>query len=134
MPGQHNVVIDTNVLVSTLLSKTGPPAQIGNLVLNELLTVFYDVRIWEEYLDVLYRDHFKFNEVHLKVILDTIQREGFDVDPFQLETKSSDPDDQPFYEVAKLCFCPLITGNKKDYPDDPNIMTPAEFIDSMKAY
>ena len=39
----------------------------------------------------------------------------------------NDEDDRPFFEVAKTCNAPLITGNIRDYPEDPLITSLADF-------
>ena len=49
------IVFDTNVVVSALLSPSGLPARILNLVLNGTLTIVYDNNILAEYKDVLHR-------------------------------------------------------------------------------
>ena len=45
-------------------------------------------------------------------------------------TLFNDEDDRSYYEVAKLCNAILITGNKRHFPDEPFIMTPAEFLET----
>jgi len=133
MAALKHVVIDTNVIVSSMLSsRLSPPVSIMNLVANEMLTVCYDERIWEEYVDVLYRPHFKFDPWGVKTILHSIKSAGFLVNPPAHEVVLPDPNDQAFYEVADLCLCPLITGNQRHFPVEPHIMTPAEFIESLR--
>jgi len=133
MAVEKHVVIDTNVLVSALLTnQQSPPVDIMQLVRSGILAVCYDERIMAEYLDVLLRPSFGFDPTELRAILRPIRRFGIDVYPFPLEQKTEDPDDQAFYEVASLCFCPLVTGNKRHYPDEPHIMTPAEYLAAMR--
>ncbi len=38
-----------------------------------------------------------------------------------------DVDDLPFFEVAKTCNAPLVTGNVKDYPNDPLVFSLSDF-------
>ncbi|MCL2679882.1 MAG: putative toxin-antitoxin system toxin component, PIN family [Coriobacteriia bacterium] len=135
MAVQKTVVLDTNVLVSALLaSTTSPPVHILTLVQNEMLSLCYDQRIWQEYCEVLHRPRFGFGTKEVRTLLHTIQFAGFSVSPFQLKAKTADPDDQAFYEVAALCHCPLVTGNKRHFPDEPHIMTPAEYLSQMRGY
>ena len=49
------VVLDTNVLVSGLLTPSGPCGQIVELVLDGVLDLCVDGRILDEYEDVLRR-------------------------------------------------------------------------------
>jgi hypothetical protein len=41
-----------------------------------------------------------------------------------------DEDDRVFYDVARTDEVILITGNKKHYPTSPQILSPAEYINS----
>jgi hypothetical protein len=39
-----------------------------------------------------------------------------------------DESDRVFYDVAKTAGAYLITGNTKHFPQEPFILTPAEFV------
>jgi predicted nucleic acid-binding protein len=41
----------------------------------------------------------------------------------------ADEDDRVFYDTAKQSDSFLITGNKKHYPIEPFILSPAEFLE-----
>ena len=43
----------------------------------------------------------------------------------------TDESDRVFYEVAKFCRAPLVTGNLKHYPQDDCIVTLSEFYDKI---
>jgi len=43
-----------------------------------------------------------------------------------------DESDRIFYDTAKQSGSILITGNTKHFPDEPFIMTPAEFMRMME--
>ena len=47
------IVVDTNVLVSGLLSPHGPPGRMVDGIVAEELVVLFDDRILDEYRDVL---------------------------------------------------------------------------------
>ena len=49
------IVLDTNVLVSGLLSATGPPGRIVEAALGEHIRLVFDMAIRREYEDVLRR-------------------------------------------------------------------------------
>jgi putative PIN family toxin of toxin-antitoxin system len=55
-----NIVLDTNVLVSGLLSPFGPCGRIVCMVSSGELTISLDARILAEYEEVLCRPKFKF--------------------------------------------------------------------------
>jgi hypothetical protein len=40
----------------------------------------------------------------------------------------ADESDRKFFDAAKTCGAVLITGNKKHYPPEPFILSPAEFL------
>ena len=43
----------------------------------------------------------------------------------------TDADDRIFYDAAKDNEAFLITGNTKHYPDEPFILTPAQFLEKF---
>jgi len=56
-----HVVLDTNVLVSALLSPQGAPAQVLRFVLADRIRLCVDERILNEYYNVLTRSRFAFS-------------------------------------------------------------------------
>ena len=121
-------VIDTNVLVSALWKPAGNASFILSQVLNGTIIPCHDYRIIAEYQDVLNRPKFGFSPLLVKMLLDTIIRDGISVIPDPLpDAPVGDEDDMAFYEVAAFCKAPLITGNLKHYPADPLVTSPADF-------
>lgn len=126
------VVVDTNVLVSALLSPSGAPAGVLNTILNGRATLLYDNRILFEYRDVLRRPRFQFPEPLVSPILDFVREAGQYVIADPTAIAFTDEDDKPFYEVAKsggALF--LITGNTNHFPDEPMVVTPRSFLDRL---
>jgi len=105
------IVLDTNVLVSGLLSPHGAPAHILNLIVNGDITLVLDSRIFSEYSDVLKRKKFSFPPDAVDEILYFIRNEGVFVSPNPLCPTIPDLDDLPFVEVAACEHIPVITGN-----------------------
>lgn len=126
------IVLDTNQLVSALLTSVGPPAQVVDLVLAGELVVAYDDRILFEWRDVLLRDKFGFSPTLVTELLDFIEREGVKVRATMPVHHLPDADDMPFLEVARASDAILITGNLKHYPPESRhgvrVMGPAEFL------
>jgi len=126
-------VLDTNVLVSGLLTPFGTSGEIVRIVSAGKLVLQYDSRILLEYTDVLYRPKFKFNKEQIDLLLDYIKKNGQLVPTLPLKQSLPDSDDEPFLEVAigGRAEC-LITGNKIHYPvqfrEGINILSPSEFI------
>jgi len=52
------IVLDTNVLISGMLSPSGPPGKIIDLLRSGALQLVVDDRILSEYTDVLRREYF----------------------------------------------------------------------------
>ncbi len=94
------IVLDTNVLVSGLLTPFGPSGKIVRMVYAGELTLYIDARILLEYQEVLRRPKFKFNKDHISILLDFIKRYGQFVSSLPLKSRLPDPDDEPFLEVA----------------------------------
>ena len=123
-----NVVIDTNVLVSTLWTDKGNPRKILDMVGKNTLKICYDHRIIAEYKYVLNRPKFKFSSYDVEVVLKRIKANGLCVAANICPIDFTDETDRAFYEVAVNCSAYLITGNKKHYPDAPFIISPAQFV------
>ncbi|OPX64073.1 MULTISPECIES: putative toxin-antitoxin system toxin component, PIN family [unclassified Methanoregula] len=127
--GTSQIVLDTNVLVSGLLSPHGPPAAILNLVINGSVVTVLDIRIFEEYSDVLGRKKFGFPADAVQDLLAFIRREGLFVMPRPLSCPVPDPDDLPFIEVSLHTGTPIITGNVRHFQKSGAVVTtPAEYL------
>ena len=128
-------VIDTNVLVSAILTKNtqSPTFRVMGAVLERQIVPLYDNDIISEYTDVLHREKFGFSDNQINYYLDAMKREGL---PAQRVTSTEyfpDPKDIVFYEVAlskEDAF--LVTGNKKHFPQKPIVVTPAERVEILK--
>ena len=123
------VVIDTNVLVSSLWSKDGSPAKIMSMVLGGILTPCYDYRILTEYRNVLMRPKFGFSESEVNSLLDWIKFYGKSIVAIPLSIDFIDEDDKKLFEVAKYCNAKLITGNLKHFPKDEDVISVTEFLE-----
>ena len=65
-----SIVLDTNVLVSGLLRRSGPPGRIVDLVVTGQVRVTLDARIFSEYCDVLLRPEFGFSRAGVLDLVD----------------------------------------------------------------
>ena len=129
-------VLDTNVLVSGLISAKGPPGRLIDAVLARRLQIAFDDRILQEYKDVLARPKFQFKPADVTALWEIL--------PFQCHLvampvaglEASDPGDTKFLEVAAATEAKiLVTGNARHYPQksrgDIVILTPAEAFDCI---
>ena len=122
------VVLDTNIIVSALLSPHGKPAYVFNRFVNGDFTLCADERIIAEYYVVLSRPKFKFNPQLIERIISFIRTHALIVTPIMLPVPFEDESDKKFYEVAKTCNATLITGNLKHFPVDPCIKSVNEIF------
>ena len=120
-------VIDTNILVSALWKPMGNAYSILVNVIAGKIMPCYDSRMMEEYREVLLRPKFRFTAAQVDDLLTIFKMNGISVIPTPILVSMEDEDDRPFYEVAKYCNVPLITGNIRHFPTDELIMTPADF-------
>ena len=131
------IVLDTNVLVSALLTPHGPPGRVLDLVLTGELTVAFDDRILDEYHSVLRRPKFGFADHDILEIVDYLAHVGFAVVATPLTVLLPDGDDLPFLEVASAASAILVTGNARHYPEalcgPVTVMTPAALLDQISS-
>ena len=125
-------VLDTNVLVSALWTPNGKAAYIVNQAISGRLKLCHDYRILAEYREVLSRPKFKFYDWQINFLLERLEKDGISVIPNALpHVPFTDESDRVFYEVAKFCNAPLVTGNLKHYPQDDCIITLADFYNKI---
>ena len=124
----NKVVLDTNVLVSALLSN-GPPAAIIDLAAEGKLTPFYNDLIISEYCDVLQRPKFGFHYTQVSRLINNIIRAGIATEAnISSLIHISDEDDRIFFDTAKNSGAILITGNVKHFPLESFIVSPSQFL------
>ena len=106
------VVIDTNIIVSGLLTPYGNSAEIIRLIVNGNLTLCFDSRIYAEYHEVLDRPKFNCDKEKISTLLKEIEFTGELALGIPLKESLPDPDDNMFLEIALAgnAEC-IITGN-----------------------
>ena len=129
-------VIDTNVLVSALISNHTDAATVqlvGRLISGEIVPVYSD-EIMREYREVLGRKKFKFDKEMINYILVDIEKYGVIVEPSVTGVILPDMKDLPFYEVVmekREDGAYLVTGNLKHFPAQPFIVTAREMLNIL---
>ena len=131
------VVLDTNVLISGIITPFGNAARILDMMVLGEIEALYDDRILEEYREVLHRAKFFFEEKVVDDFLALIESEGAKVTAAPLDEEFIDKDDIPFLEVAVTGLADvLITGNKRHFKGRTmgpiKVMTPDEFLKFWK--
>lgn len=129
-------VIDTNVLVSALLSNQPNAATVrlmGRLIGGEIIPV-YSSEIMREYRDVLGRKKFSFEPEMVRYLLMAIERYGVLLEPVATGIVLPDMKDLPFYEVVmekRSDAAYLVTGNLKHFPAEPFIVTARQMLEIL---
>jgi putative PIN family toxin of toxin-antitoxin system len=123
-----NVVLDTNIIVSAVLSPDGNPAKIIALIPEKEIQVYYGIGILSEYRDVLSRPRLKITVEIQRRIVNAIIKVGILLEPTTSTIPLPDETDRVFYDTAKEAGAILITGNIKHYPAENFIMTPSQFL------
>lgn len=128
-----NIVLDTNVLVSALLSPFHPPGRILDLLLAGKISLAHDDRILAEYRAVLLRPKFGFDRRSVEDLLDECATGGLAVAAPPLKLNLPDPTDAVFVEVAAVAGAPLVTGNGRHFPPGRCagivVLSPAAFLE-----
>lgn len=130
---RYYAVYDTNVLISSLLTKHSDTAtaQVVDAIPNEEIVPLYNQDILDEYNDVLHRPRFHFSEERIQIILNMIRQYGMEVHPTPTGEILPDMDDLVFYEVVmekREDNAYLITGNVRHFPQKRFIVTPTEMM------
>jgi len=131
-----NVVLDTNVLVSGLLTRAGICGRILRLLAEEAFQLCVDERILQEYDAVLPRPAFKIDSEDVLEILELIRSTALFVTPAPLSVALPDPGDLASLEVASASGAVLVTGNARHFPAKARggvtVVSPAEFLDLLR--
>jgi uncharacterized protein len=111
-------VIDTNVVVSGLLSPAGNEALILLAIHQGLVRPCFSEEIIEEYAGVLARPKFGFPADQIGALLAMFRRQGDLVVPKAAGAISVDPGDTKFLRCAETAQVDyLVTGNKRHFPE-----------------
>lgn len=132
----YYAVIDTNVLVSALLSNhiNAATVQLVSRVIGGEIVPVYSNEIMREYREVLGRKKFKFEPGMINYILSAIEKYGVLVEPLFTGVILPDMKDLPFYEVVmekRNDNAYLVTGNLKHFPIEPFIVTARQMLDIL---
>ncbi len=134
---RYYAVFDTNVLISSLLTKNADAAtvRVVDAIAERRIIPLYNQEILDEYEDVLSREKFSFSEGRIQGILKVIRQFGLEVNPSPTGEILVDMDDLVFYEVVmekRDDDAYLITGNIRHFPQRDYIVTPSEMIAIME--
>lgn len=126
-------VIDTNVIVSSLLTRNhdSATARVMNAVYEGKVIPLVCDEILGEYEEVLHRAQLKLDPAKCDYILSLIRDQAEPMHPVHTDASMPDEDDRVFFEVAlagqDVFDSRLVTGNLKDYPKADFVISPSEF-------
>jgi len=108
-------LLDTNVIISSVLSSKGNPAEIMKSVRDDVTSVYYSAEILGEYKRVLSYERLNIAPETQKEIIDAMEEYGILINPVISDIPLPDESDRVFYDTAKEVDAILITGNMKHY-------------------
>jgi putative PIN family toxin of toxin-antitoxin system len=132
------VVLDTNVVVSALLTAGGTADLALQLILQGEVTLLADSRILAEYDEVTARPRFGFAEPERRVFIDMLARLAEPVVARPLRLALADPDDRMFVEVAIAGAADaIVTGNPRHFVPRRGtlrvtVLKPRAFVDRLR--
>lgn len=136
----QKVILDTNVIVSALISNSAPTRILYDLVLKLLVNTCVSKEILEEYEDVLGREKFD-RFVNFRWRAEVILFKMKEISNLYHPTKKiellTDVSDDKFLELAAVSSADyLITGNTLDFTisqfESTKIVTPREYWDNHR--
>ena len=131
----QRIVIDTNVIISSLIQKSYPYTIINELFIDDKIEMCVSEELMAEYYDVLRREKFaKFQDffARAEVLLVEIETKAKMFNPKIRLQLISDLDDNKIVELADECLANfVITGNTTDFTfptyKETKIVTPREY-------
>ncbi len=135
MKDKFFAVIDTNVIVSALISKNidSNPGKVFRAIVQERIVPLYNDEILAEYRCVLSRPKFHLAPALIETVLKAIIVDGLNLDRVPATgIYFPDPKDIVFYEIAiSKENAYLVTGNIKHFPVRSFIVSPAEMVEIL---
>lgn len=133
---KYYAVIDTNVIISSMLKHDSIPGMIVDLVLSKVIIPLLNQEIIDEYEEVLTRNKFGFKNEDVSNLIKNIRENSLFLEREQTIEDFIDEDDIVFYEIVmsarNTMDAYLITGNIKHYPVRNYVVTPKQMIDIIQ--
>ena len=133
---KYYAVIDTNVIVSSMLKEDSIPGLITELVSKNTIVPLLNEQILNEYREVLSRNKFGFSTNAIEKTILKFQTNGLFLEREQTLEDFIDKDDIVFFEIVMSARSTmdayLVTGNMKHYPVRSYIVTPAQMIEIIE--
>jgi uncharacterized protein len=136
----QRIVIDTNVIISSLIQKSYPYTIVNELFIDNKIEMCVSEELMAEYYDVLRREKFaRFHDFfsRAEALLAEIETKATMFKPKIRLKLISDADDNMVLELADECIADfIITGNTTDFIfptyKETRIVTPREYWEIYK--
>jgi hypothetical protein len=136
----QRIVIDTNVIISSLIQKSYPYTIINELFIDDKIEMCVSEELMAEYYEVLRRDKFaRFHDFfsRAEALLIEIETKATMFKPKISLHLISDTDDNMVLELADECIADfVISGNTTDFIfptyKETKIVTPREYWENHK--
>ena len=129
----YYAVIDTNVIVSSMLKTNSIPSLIVDYIKTNTIIPLLSEEIINEYIEVLTRNKFNLDHDDVLETISIIKEKGIVLKREQTLEDFIDEDDIVFYEIVLSARTTmdayLVTGNMKHYPIRSYIVTPREMLE-----
>ena len=133
---KYFAVIDTNVIVSSMLKKESIPGQIMDYVDKGIIVPLVNEEILEEYVEVITRNKFNFEKAAVELAMNGIEKRAIFVEREKTLEDFFDKDDIVFFEIVlsarSTMDAYLVTGNMKHYPIRSYVVTPSQMIEIIE--
>ncbi len=111
------IVLDTNIMVSSLLAPSGNQSRVLNLAFTRRCELLVSEDIFTEYNTVLHRAELKLPPQQVERVLAEVRRIGIFVEPTKTLSVSPHEPDNRFLECAAAGDADyLVTGNERHFP------------------
>ena len=122
------ILLDTNVLLSALLTPDRKASAILDKVLDGNIEIYYNEKIINEYKEVLSRKKFGIAKTKISELISFFRMKGIFVFEFDDSKKVFvDEMDKIFYDIALSKDSIIVTGNLKHFPKHKKVMSIDEF-------
>ena len=129
-------MIDTNVIVSSMLKHDSIPGKITDLVVSNVIVPLLNEEILDEYFEVLTKNKFNFEINNVRRTIAIIKEKGLLLTREQSLEDFINEDDIVFYEIVmsarNTMDAYLVTGNLKHYPIRNYVVTPRQMLEIIE--
>ena len=133
---KYYAVIDTNVIVSSMLKNQSTPGQIIRLVTQNTIIPLLNEEILQEYIEVITRNRFHFSKTLIENTINLIKSKAIYLQREQTLEQFIDKEDIVFFEIVlsarSTMDAYLITGNMKHYPIRSYVVTPTQMLEIIE--